>query len=368
MPDLFRTRSGQRVFDDFDGALDPAWRIEPASEAGRVTTTERPGHLRLKAGATRLFVVRDLPADPNLVVEAEVDYEPTAATDLGGLVLYGAAPDEWAGIVEQVDPLQPPGWRHLRLVRTGTVQWDAYASHDREAWDWLGTMRFPEAAAFGFVLDETTGNPLDVDVVRAFVSTRITVGGVEPGQTVRLLADDATTVLAEAVVPAGADRVGLDVGALAFPVAGYVRVYAADGTVLRDSDLLTDVWGGDEYAVAAMVAVYDEAGNRVPLDQEWDFGDLPGGARQRRLELRNDTDLDMIDVTVAVIPHPASEFGASWVDIAPDVNGAPGQYGEEAAIGAIPSGTSAYVWVRVTRGADGPQEDRYRFGLRITVS
>src|SRR5690606_24239812 len=153
-----------------------------------------------------------------------------------------------------------------------------------------------------------------------------------------------------------------------FPVAGYVRVYASDGTLVRDSGLLADIWGGDDFVVGAMVAVYDEAGNRVPLDQEWDFGDLPGGIRERRLELRNDTTLDMLDVTVAVIPHPAGGFGDSWVDIAPDVNGAPGQYAEQVNVGAIPSGSSAYVWVRVTRGADGPHEDRYRFGLRITVS
>lgn len=367
MPDLFRTRSGLLVLDGFDGALDPAWRVEPESEAGRVSTSERPSHLRLQPGAARLFVVRDLPPDPNLVVEAEVEYDPGAATDLGGFILYAAAPDEWAGIVEQVDPIQPPGWRHLRLVRSDTVRWDAYASHDRQTWDWLGTMRFPEAAAFGFVLDGPTQIPLDVDVVRVYLSTRITVAGVDAGQIVRLLDADGATVLEEAVVPAGASHVQLDVGHLPLPVSGYVRVYAADGTMLRDSDLLADICGGDEFAVGAMVAVYDEDGRRLPLDQEWDFGDLPGGARERRLELRNDTDLAMQAVTVAVIPHPAGTFGDSWVDIAPDTDGAPGRYGDVVNVGPIPSGASAYVWVRVTRGADGPHLDRYRFGLRITV-
>src|SRR5690606_30257696 len=125
MPDLFRTRSGLLVLDGFDGALDPAWRVEPGSEAGRVSTSERPSHLRRQPGAARLFVVRDPPPDPNLVVEAEVEYDPGAATDLGGFILYAAAPDEWAGIVEQVGPIQPPGWRHLRLVRSDTVRWDA---------------------------------------------------------------------------------------------------------------------------------------------------------------------------------------------------------------------------------------------------
>src|SRR5690606_16328342 len=217
-------------------------RSSPTRRSSDLSTSERPSHLRLQPGAARLFVVRDLPPDPNLVVEAEVEYDPGAATDLGGFILYAAAPDEWAGIVEQVDPIQPPGWRHLRLVRSDTVRWDAYASHDRQTWDWLGTMRFPEAAAFGFVLDQAAGTPLDVDVVRVFVSTRIRVGGVEPGQTVRLLADDGSTTLAEAVVPAGAVQVDLDLGHLTFPVAGYVRVYASDGTLVRDSGLLADIW------------------------------------------------------------------------------------------------------------------------------
>src|SRR5690606_29358710 len=131
------------------------------------------------------------------------DYEPKAPGEFGGLVLFSGAPDEWAGILEQLDASTPvTGWRHLRLVRSGQ-RWDAYASHDRLAWDWLGAQRLPEAASFGFVLDGENAAPLDVDAVRVMRSTTIRVEALQPGWTARLLAEDGETVRAEATVPSG---------------------------------------------------------------------------------------------------------------------------------------------------------------------
>lgn len=368
MPTLYRTRSGLRVYETFDAALGPEWRVEPDGEAARVSTSVRPGHLRLQHGPARLFVVRALPLDPDLVVEAEVDYDPEDPAELGGLIVFGAAPDEWAGIVEYLDPASGvTGWRFLRLVRSGGTRWDAYASHDGVAWDWLGAQRYAEAAEFGFVLDGAAGDPLDIDTVRVYLSTLVTVQAVQPGWTVRLLASDGNTVLKEAVVPAGATSVQLDVADLRCPITGYLRVYDGGGALIRDSGLLTDVWGGDEYRAEIMVAVYDDAGQPVPLDREWDFGEVPGGGRERRLELRNDTGLDLTSVGVAVVPHPDGSWGDAWVDVAPDAGGSPGPYGDVATVPSIPAGGSGYIWVRVTRGLDGPPADRYRFGLRITI-
>lgn len=367
MPTIYRTRSGLLLYETFDGPLGPGWRVEPEGEAGRVSTSLRAGHLRLQHGSTRLFVLRALPPDPDLVVEAEVDYDPEDPAELGGLIVFAAEPDEWAGIVERLDPSSPTsGWRFLRLVRSGGVRWDAYASHDGVAWDWLGAQRFPEAAEFGVVLDGSAGDTLDVDTLRVYRSTRITVQAVQPGWTVQLVASDGTTVLEEAVVPSGQTRVELDVGDRRCPITGYIRAY--DGAaVVRDSGLLQDIWGGDEYRAEVMVAVYDDLGNPVPLDREWDFGEVPGGGRERRLELRNGTGIDLTNVAVAVVPHPGGDFGDAWVDVAADTGGVPGTYGDVATVASIPAGGSGYVWVRVTRGLDGPPLDRYRFGLRITI-
>src|SRR5690606_39050797 len=106
-----------------------------------------------------------------------------------------------------------------------------------------------------------------------------------------------------------ASSVQLDVGDLRCPISGYLRVYDAADTLIRDSGLLSDIWGGDEYRAEVMVVVYDDTGQPVPLDQEWDFGEVPGVQRERRLELRNDTGLDLSNVAVAVVSHPDGTFG-----------------------------------------------------------
>src|SRR5690606_11947716 len=113
------------------------------------------------------------------------------------------------------------GWRHLRLVRTGK-RWDAYASHDRVIWDWLGAQRFPEAADFGLVLEGST--VLDVDAVRVYRSTTIQVQAVQAGWTVQLVAEDGQTVRIQATVPDGEAVAVLDVSRWRFPLVGYIRV------------------------------------------------------------------------------------------------------------------------------------------------
>lgn len=362
VPTLYRVQSGRLFFDDFAASLGPPWRVEPEAEASRVNTSDRPGWLRITPGA-RCFVLAPLP-DGDLVVEAEVEYEPQAAGEFGGLVLYAGSPDEWAGVLEQIDSAsQVTGWRHLRLVRTGE-RWDAYASHDRVTWDWLGAQRFGEAADFGLVLEGSTA--LDVDAVRVYRATTIRVEDVHAGWTAQLVAEDGQTVRAEATVPTGETAAVIDVSRWRFPLAGYIRVRDGTGAVVRESPLLEDIWGGDIYRAEIMVAVYDEAGNLLPWDQEWDFGEVPGGQHARRLELRNDTGLDLSGLSVAVVAAPET-FGASWVDVALDTGGAPGPYADTVTVESLPSGASAYVWVRVTRGIDGPPADRYRFGLRVTI-
>lgn len=365
MPTIFRARSGMLFYDDFEsGTLDPSWRVEPEGQEGQVNTTDRPGWLRITPAAERLFVLADVP-DGDVVIEAEVEYAPAAPEDMAGLILFVAGPDEWAGIIQRADPNAPAAsWRHLRLVRSGN-RWDAYASDYGFVWDWLGAQHYEEAASFGFVVEGTAA--LDVAAVRIYRSTRIRVEAVAPGWKVCLVDSDGTTVLKEATVPAGATAVDLDTTGLRFPMAGYIQVYDGSNKLIRDSGLLQDIWGGDVYRAEVMVAVYDDAGRPVPLDQEWDFGEVPGVYHERRLELRNDTEFNLTGVAVAVIPHPDGSWGDAWVDVAPDAGGTPGAYGDTATIASIPSDGSGYVWVRVTRGLDGPPVDRYKFGLRITI-
>src|SRR5690606_9119991 len=124
---------------------------------------------------------------------------------------------------------QVTGWRHLRLVRTGK-RWDAYASHDRLTWDWLGAQRFPEAADFGLVLEGST--VLDADLVRVYRATTIRVEAVQAGWTVQLVAEDGETVRAEATVPAGETVAVLDVGRWRWPMTGYIRVRDGTGSVV----------------------------------------------------------------------------------------------------------------------------------------
>lgn len=367
MPTIYRTRSGMLLHDDFGiSSLDPAWRIEPESETSRVSVDARPGWLQLRHGGTPVFVLRPIPLEPNLVIEAQTDYDPSTVGDLGGLVLFRSS-DDWAGITEYFDPnTTVTGWSYLRLVRTNMSRWDAYASHDGTTWDWLGAQLFSDAADFGFVLNGESGDTLDIDVVRVYRSTKITVQGLTTRWIVRLL-DSSGTPLKEATVPDGASSVQLDVSDVIFPLAGYIRVYDSSGVMVRDSGLIPDIWGGDEYRAEVMISLYDDAGNPIPLDREWDFGEIRGLQHARKIEVRNDTEFSLTDVSVSVIPDPGGTFGDAWVDVAPDVGGAPGTYGDVVTIASIPSGASRFIWVRVTRGMDGPPLDRYKFGLRITI-
>jgi hypothetical protein len=216
------------------------------SDHSRYSLTDRAGYLRLKHGDPDLFIMMSCPRF-DFVMEVDTEYVPVRPSDQGGIVAYRDN-NTYIEMLEYFDPATGTSiaYDRLRMVRRGDL-FEGYGSNNNgSTWDLIGTS-FMTAPKIGLVLhgvQESSSDDLDIDQVRIYRDTKLHVGNLNPGQTVKLVSHTNITV-GQATCQPDTDFAKIDCQNINFPFRGKIQIYDTSGFMLDQTDLIEDIWGGD---------------------------------------------------------------------------------------------------------------------------
>ncbi|WP_426455487.1 hypothetical protein ACP26L_36310 (plasmid) [Paenibacillus sp. S-38] len=363
--------------DDFSNPqLDNRWELAP-NDTTRISLTEAAGVLRVKSGVTpaRLFFtpLTDL---KEFVLDMRNSFNPAAEGEAGGLIVYSddsdyMAMEEYFDAAEGTAATYP--W--VRIKRDHNV-YSAYWSGDGNVWNIEGTAGFDAAVPkIGMYLGSTSGAPLDVEEIRIFSSTHITVSNVIAGCKVTLK-DGSGQTLSSQVCRYGQTEVKIDASALPQPVQGSFTVELANGQLYESTEVLT-IWGGDKYSFEPNVDLYfiDESGVERALSENVEefLGVMNTGMlnyRNIQMIARNHMTSGIIEnVKLRLISYMMTDQYQRLVSLAVDSSGTMGPLSDEIALSAVPAGGEQRFWLQVRRETSAnltgnPPRDAY-FGIDV---
>lgn len=361
---LNRTSSGHLFTETFDSAtLHDRWQISPSNHS-RYSLTERPGYLRLKHGDPDIFLLMSSPRFDH-VIEVDTDYAPVRPSDQGGIVAYRDNNtfvemleyfDEKTGITMAYD--------RIRMVRRSDL-FEGYGSNDNgKTWDLVGTA-YLEAPKIGIALhgiNESGSDTLDVKEIRMYRDTKIHVGNLNPGQTIKIV-NPTNQVLAGATCEKDHDYVKVDAQNISFPFKGRVQLYDKSGFLLDQTEILEDIWGGDVYWYGVKLELEID-GYSLRSDREYQLGNMQNGSIERRAYVINNNDIPIYNVRAKVLAL-SEYYGWEWADIAKDLFDLPGTYGDEIEIGTIMPKQRIPIWVSVLRQPNQQIASLHDYKFRI---
>ncbi len=339
-------RSGLIYSNEFtDTTLDNAWTVSP-NNYERYSLTDRVSYLRLKHGLAPVYLLQNIPTG-DYVFECSIDYNPTNSDDRGGLVLFRNETQK-AGLFKYYQDDNNANWKYLRLVRKGDV-YEGYASLDGQEWTLYGSILDFGAQKVGFVLEGTdtvNTQPLDIKSVKIYRSNKIFLHNLEPGVQCELY-DEEGNRLSYSVVEKAKACGELDVSHLSFPLSGYFKLLASDGTLLQQTDLFEDLCGGDAfwYGSPFIISIDD---NAIKLDGENYLGHFTSDKILMRANLYNSSVQTANNVHIFIRSHQ-NRFGWTWVKLAKNINGAPGEFADRISYDVVPGKTTADFWIEIIR-------------------
>jgi hypothetical protein len=343
-----RISNGLVLIDKFDSnELNPIWQVSP-SDNTRYSLTEKPGYLRMKHGDPDLFILMNSPRF-DFVFEVDTSYVPERASDSGGITAFR---DQQTRIelLEYYDPTTgtTKGYDRLRMVRQADL-FSGYGSNDNgKTWELIG-ISYLSAPKIGMVLhgiQEAQSDNLNVSEVRMYRDTTVQVGNLVPGQKVRLV-DSAGKEIGNATCKADTDYAKIDCFSSNYPLTGKVQIYDTVGFLLDETEILTDIWGGDIfwYGVKLDLMVDNVL---MRQDREYQLGNMESGVIERLMYVINNNDIPLYNVRCSV--QAMSEYyGWEWTDVAGDLYGFPNAYSDSILIGTIKPGEQIPIWCKVTR-------------------
>jgi hypothetical protein len=351
---LYKREDGKIRDDSFTtGALPNDWIITPNSS---FSLSERPGYLRILRDATK-DILALFPVPSSFAIEIEADYHPTEAADNGGLLLFRDS-EQKVEFLEMYTNETATDVSRWRAVGENSV-FDLYS-------DSGNSMEFIDSAAIepvkaGIILkkgDAPGFVPLDVQRVIVTTSDTLTVGNLQDGMTVELV-DTGGNVHASVVASGGA-------AALKMPTLRF------DGKlVLRQgSSILEEVsnvfYGGDRYDRGTSLKIVTDEITKTELSvtAPTDLGLMINGVLLKKLWVYNPEPVYVSTVSIDVVQW-SSKFGYQWVDIADDVNGSPGTFGDSITIPLIAPGGLVPFYVRVTQGSNYDGFEPLYFGFDL---
>lgn len=323
------------------------WQVSP-SDHSRYSLTERAGYLRLKHGDPDLFILMSSPRF-DFVMEVDTAYVPIRPTDQGGIVAYRDN-NTYIEMLEYFDPITgiSIAYDRLRMVRRSDL-FEGYGSNDDgKTWDLIGTS-FMTAPKIGFVLhgiQEASSDTLDIDQVRLYRDTKIHVGNLNPGQSVKLL-NHLNVVVGEAICRPDTDHVKIDCQNINFPFTGKMKVYDGTGFQLDETEQFTDIWGGDVYWYGVKLD-FEIDGLLMRQDREYQLGNMENGIIERKGYVINNNDIPIYNVKANVMAL-SEYYGWEWTDVASDMFGQPGIYGDTIQLGNLHPGERVAIWMKVIR-------------------
>lgn len=332
---LYLRESGLFRNDTFGSGLPAAYVAAPVS---RVSVAG--GRLRLDHDANDdTLVLAPLPGA--CAVEVKADYTPTEENDQGGLVLYQNA-DNKIEFLERVDSNVTTNVSRWRAVSTDGKTWDLFA-------DSGSGFQFVDMAAefvpnkVGAVLKKGTASgyvPLFLERLTITKSSFLTVGNLANGLTVELL-DASNVVVTTAQVLASKALVPMP----SLHVSGSLRVKNG-GTVV--DTISGEFYGGDRYDSGSSLKIVKDNVTLEELSRTdlSDVGTMTNGQLLKKLYIHNPTAAPVSSVSV-LIEQWNAKFGYQWADVAKDVSGAPGTWGDVISYTSVPANSTTAFWLRV---------------------
>jgi hypothetical protein len=365
--------------DSFDStSLDSRLEIVP-NDTGRWSLTEVSGSLRLKHGATPLYVFfEELTSIPQFVLDVKNVYNPTEAGDVGGVIVY-ANDDDFISLDEYFNTAlgttQTYPW--LRVVRDYNTYY-AYWSNDGVIWNAAGSQAFNnEVPRVGLFLVGTSGENMDVEYVRVSTSTKIVLTSLVGGMIVDMLGSD-DTVIASKTCRTNDSTVAFRADNLVFPLSGKFRVTLPGVTPTSYTSDLFSVMAGDKYKFSFDLDLYyvDDEGSDVSLGEAVEgflgylnSGDL--GYKLVKMKVKNNfVSGTFTSTSVTAVAYRLSDAYSRLVHVASDSAGSPGTFGQTINISSeIGAGQTEVFWLKVDREFDASKiGSEVFFGLNILSS
>lgn len=290
------------------------------------------------------------------VLEAEFEYAPVSVDDSAGFVL-------WASADSAIYLSLVAGGRQysrLRLkVKEGRCEGYAY-SDDLGAWEVAGTAFVAPDAVPGIFAEGQS--PVIVKRVVVARDVNLTVGNLPPDSFVSLY--NATgDVIATAQASAGVAVIQLGSLGLLLEVRLGVSV---SGELTALTDLVTASGGSVYWYNRHELKLYLDS---TPVDpgQELSLGPLVAGVIERRLEIENGETEPVSDIVIRCAAFNVSH-GPQWASLAPEFEGAPGQYEDSLYIPVLAPGERVPFWLKVQRppGLLYYPSTEHRFVLLVT--
>jgi hypothetical protein len=268
----------------------------------------------------------------SLVFVVTNDFNPSLDSDVGGIRL--AKDKDYRDLYEYYDPNNNMGaLPYVKVVKDGDV-FKGYGSNDEITWVDKGSIIFANTDSIGIGVESTT--LYKAQELRVYKSESITVRTLLAGWKVEVY---KTGNLVDSKVSTG-DSVQLNL--LTYPFTGTFKVYDESDTLITD-ELLTDVWGGDDYSCSLNIDVLDNNGNNCYLNIAKHLGNMTQGKIEKKFSIRNNNNTPL-DVVMSIATY--SPFG-DWVTLSKDDNGVPLEYLDEISISLAANETKPF-WIFVT--------------------
>lgn len=345
---ITKTQAGVLFSELFMGTTLPAgWETVPATPSRYSVGSG----LRVHPGGGPAYVLAPMPAE-EFLLQGEFRFTPTDPGEHGGLVVFGDA--GYQVTVQLYGAEHSPHYEWARIIRRGTSL-EAWGRPSLGTpWEFLGSTVWAGPGRVGVYRSGGGVTELEVISLICCRGPALHVGNLKEGTSLELWLTDGE-VAAVTGLPGIDGWASLPLDTLAMPITGEMRVVDAEGNVL-DRLVISGAVGGDQYwrDLGLELRMGD-----TPLSPEG-MSQLPqmtNGVTLQRMSVVNSTDAPALArLTVgSVYPLEGGVEGdpaLSWVKLAADVSGAPGEYMDALDFGEIQVGEERFFWVRVERSPE----------------
>jgi hypothetical protein len=347
---LYKYTSGLILDDDFS-AIDPRWLITPSGsfhfEEGSLILQHNESE-----SASALF---EIPEEDNFVFQVTADYVPKKFGDEGGLLIWQSALNKLE-FLERYESSRVDEYNVWQARKRGNL-WSFFA-HRSNQWELFDSSVIADASMMGVTLKGSPRDgfvPLNINRVVVCKGTHLLIGNISEGFKVELL-NDTGDVVTESTVPTGYAGTELELPLL--PFEGRVRIYDSKGNLTEELLENTLFYGGDVYFSGTELKVLWK-GEELNVTGPTYLGALKRNQIREKMTLLNPTEGNVAEEVELSIKQYLEEFGWEWADVALDIDGAPGEFGDVIQFEKIEPLGSVDFWVQVKKTSE-------RWGLKPT--
>lgn len=274
-------------------------------------------------------VLRNIPANAT-VIEMAIDYTPTAENERAGIMLY-TSDSNYIEVLESADSEQSHVTDYKLIKRDGS--WDVFALRDN-LYEFVTSSK-EDFTKFGVVVKKGEGAALKLLHVVATRNPYLTFTSLPENSKLEVTVDGVTSI--EPAID-GVARYELAHAEQTLSV----RLLTADDEEMYNKTQLYAM--GDEYYTASELELLKD-GVALSMDRDNEIGSMVGTTNEKRLELHNPLAYTVNNIALQIGEYLGRE-GYLFADIAPDVNGAPGDYSDELNITKLDAKESVFFWFK----------------------